>query len=346
MPFINDITINISRGTLGLQELVFRPLVLGSGPVIPTASGVTIATKVSDITDAGYTINDEEYKMAAAMFAQTPSPQDVAIYRKATGTAYDAALTTLQTTFDNFYAVTIESRSKTDMALVGTWANSSSSKKMFFGGTSDLTALTGRNVDREAYLIHDNLPGDYPECAWVGRVIPTTPGSATWKWKILSGQSASTFTSTQLNTIRTNNGQALQNQKGGIFVNEGITTSGEYIDIIIGQDWVEDQIITNMLSLMLKNDKVAFDDTGIAQIEGVVRDVLKQAGDNGIIAAAVSDDDLLLSDDKEYIYQVTTVSRADTPANDRANRLYDGISFVYTTAGAIHKVTVTGYITV
>jgi hypothetical protein len=344
MAFINDITINISRGTLGLQQQVFRPLIMGSGPVIPTASGVTIATKVSDITDAGFAITDAEYLMGAAMFAQTPSPEDIAIVRKASGTTYAAALTTLRTTYDDFYAVTIESREKTDLAAVGTWANSN--KKMFFGGTDDITALDSRNVDREAYLVHNNSDTDYPECAWVGKVIPTTPGSATWKWQILSGQNASTFTSTQLNTIRTNKGQALQNQKGAIFTNEGVTTSGEYIDIIIGQDWVEDQMVTDLLSLFLKNDKVAFDDVGIGQVEGVVRDVLKRAGDNGIIAAAVSDTDLENSDDKEYIYTVTVVSRADSPANERALRTYNGISFVYTTAGAIHKVTVTGYIEV
>jgi len=341
MAFLNDITISISRGTLGLQQQVFRPLVMGSGPI---ASGVVIATKVSDITDAGYLTTDEEYKMAAAMFAQTPSPEDVAIIRKASGTTYAAALTTLRTTYDAFYAVTIESREKADLNAVGTWANSN--KKFFFGGTDDLTALDSRNVDREAYLIHDNSDTDYPECAWVGKVIPKTPGSATYKWKILTGQNASNFTSTQLNTIRTNNGQALQSQKGAIYTNEGKTTSGEFIDIIHGQDWVEDQMVTDLLALFLKNDKVAYDDVGIGQVEGVIRDVLKRAGDNGIIARAVSEADMEKSDDKEYIYQVTVTSRSDSPTNERANREYNGISFVYTTAGAIHKVTVTGYIEV
>jgi len=341
MAFINDIIINISRGTLGLQQLVFTPLVMGSGPV---ASGVISISSLTDLTDAGYLSTDEEYKMCAAMLAQSPSPSTIKVIRKASGTAYDSALSTLITTDPDFYAVTIESREKADLALAGTWANSN--KKFFFGGSDDITALTGRNADREAYLIHDNSDIDYPECAWVGREIPKTPGSNTWKWKTLSGQNESNFNSTQLATIRSNNGQALQEQAGVIFTNEGVTTSGEYIDIIIGQDWVEDQIRVGLLGLFLKNDKVPYDDSGIAQIEGVVRDVLKRAGDNGIIAAAVSDADLEKSDDKEYIYQVTTVSRADSPVNERANREYNGLDFVYTTAGAIHKVTVTGRIEV
>lgn len=341
MAFLNDITINISAGTLGLQELVFRPLIMGSGAV---ASGVVVAESLTDLTDAGYLATDEEYLMASAMWAQSPSPSDIAVIRKVAGDPYATALTALRLTYDDWYTVCIESRLKADLNLVGTWANSN--KKLFIGGSSDETSGATRNVNREAYLIHNNAIADYPDCAWVGKMIPKVPGSATWKWKILSGQSASTFTSTQLNTIRTNNTQAIQNQKGAIFVNEGITTAGEYIDLTVAQDWVEDQISVGLLSLFTKNDKVAFDDRGIAQIEGVVRDVLKRAGDNGIIAAAVSEADMALSDDKTYIYKVTTVSRADTSANNRATRTYEGISFVYTTAGAIHEVTVTGLIQV
>ena len=341
MSYINDITINISRGTLGLQQQNFLPIVIGSGAI---ASGVMTATSLVDMTDYGYLTTDEEYKMASAMWAQSPSPSSIKVMRKASGTDYDAALTTLITTDNDFYAITIESRDKADLAAVGTWANSN--KKYFFGGSSDITALDSRNVDREAYLIHDNDPGDYPECAWVGREIPKQPGSNTWKWKVLSGQNASTFTSTQLATIRSNNGQALQSQSGVIFTNEGVSTSGEYIDILLGQDWVEDQLKIELLGLFLKNDKIAMDDIGIAQVEGVIRSVLKRAGDNKIIASAVSEADLLKSDDKLYIYQVTVPLRSAISANDRANRNLTGVKFVYTTAGAIHKTTITGLIEV
>ena len=341
MAFINDITINVSRGTLGLQQQNFTPIVIGSGIA---ASGTVNATELTDLTDAGYLVTDQEYIMASAMFAQSPSPAVVKVMRKTDAVAYDAALSALITTDDDFYAITIESREKADLALVGTWANSN--KKFFFGGSDDITALDSRNVDREAYLIHDNADTDYPECAWVGREIPKQPGSNTWKWKTLSGQNASTFTSTELSTIRANNGQALQSQAGAIFTNEGKTTSGEYIDIIIGQDWVEDQLNIGLLGLFLRNDKVAMDDVGIAQIEGVVRDVLKRAGDNKIIAAAVSEADLEKSDDKLYIYQVTVPLRADISVADRAARTLTGVKFVYTTSGAIHHTTITGLIEV
>ncbi len=341
MAFINDVVINISRGTMGLTGVSFTPLIVGSGSV---ASGVVTIGALTDLTAAGYTSADAEYDMAAAMLSQSPAPSEIKVMRKLTATDYDDALDALILTDSDFWAVCIASREKADLALAGTWANAN--KKFFFGGSDDITALTDRNVDREAYLIHDNEDTDYPECAWVGKVLPKNAGSATWKWKVLNGQNASEFTSTELNTIRTNNGNALQEQNGATFVNEGITTSGEYIDIIQGQDWIESEIKIGLISLATKNDKIPFDDTGIAMIEGVVRDVLKRAGDNGIIARAISDADKEKSDDKYYMYLVTTVSRADTSTNDRANREYNGLKFIYTTAGAIHEATVTGYIEV
>jgi hypothetical protein len=341
MAFINDITITITRGTLGLEQRSFDPLILGSGAV--AATGITDATDLTDVTTAGYLTTDAEYLMASAMFAQTPRPEIVRIYRKATATAYADALTTLRTIDDSWYTVNIDSHVISDLNAVGTWANSN--KKYFIGCVNDITAGSGRNVDREAYLIHDQ-PTDYPDCAWVGQNIPKQPGSFTWKWKILSGQEASAYTTTQLNTIRTNHTQALQEQADAIFVNEGQATSGEYIDVIMGQDWVEDELNTAILDLFIKNEKVALDDVGIAQVEGKVRDVLKRAGDYGIIARSESDADLLLSDDKKYMYQVTVPLRADISSVNKSNRTLPDVKFVYYLAGAIHKTTVTGLITV
>ena len=280
MAFINDIVINISRGTIGLTEKSFTPLIMGKGTGALVASGVQTVTELTDLTSLGYGTTDPEYLMTSAMFAQSPRPESVKVIR-VSGT-YATELATLITTDNDWYGICIDSRAKADLQGAGTWANSN--KKFFFGGTSDLTALTDRNIDREAYLIHDNLLADYPECAWVGQNMPKQPGSITWKWKSLSGQNASTFTSTQLNTIRTNNGQALQTQAGATYVNEGKTTSGEFIDIIHGQDWVDDQLQIGLLALFVNNDKIAMDDSGIALVEGGVRDVLKRAGDNSIIA--------------------------------------------------------------
>lgn len=341
MAFINDITISISDGTIGLSERSFDPLIVGTGTI---ASGVVTAYELTDLTDAGYTSDDAEYDMFSAMIAQTPRPQFVKVVRKADADDYDDFLDDLRETDDLWYTVCIDSRLDADLNTAGTWANSNN--KFFFGCAESVTALADRNVDREAYLIHDNDATDYPECSWVGRCIPFDPGSITWKWKTLNGQNASSFTATELTAIRAANGNALQSQAGVIFTNEGLTTSGKYIDDIMGRDWVKDQLRTGLLSLFINNDTVPFDDTGIAMVEGVVRDVLKRAGDNGIVARAVSAADFLKSDDKVYMFRVTVPQRSDVLTNDLANRTLSDVKFSYTKAGAIHEVEVTGKITV
>jgi len=339
--FINDIDISISLGTLSLQQRSFDPIVVGSGVPVGS-SGVISVAELSDLTAEGYTSNDAEYKMVAAMFSQSPRPSLCKVYRKPSATAYNTALDTLVANGNAFYCVLIQSRLKADLNLAGTWANANG--KFFIGCSSDETSLTARNYDREAYLIHD-VPNDYPDAAWVGKCIGQQPGSITWKWKALTGQNAANFTLTQLNQIRTDHGQALQEQSGAIFTNEGIATSGVYIDITNGKDWVQDQLNIQLLSLFVNNGKISLDDTGIAQVATIVRGVLKRAGDAGIIAQAISDEDLRKSDDKKYMYQVTVPLRADISSTDKNARTLPNVKFVYYLAGAIHKVEITGLIT-
>jgi hypothetical protein len=343
MAYINDISIQISLATLALTEKSFDPLILGMNAVGKSEKIYTNAqTILTDMISDGFLITDPEYLMAAALMSQDVQPETVKVLRCPSSGTYVEALAELRGTDDAFYGVMIDSRTVADLQAVGDWAESN--YKLFVGCCDDLSVLTDRNGTREAYLLH-TTPEDYPECAWVGKCLPKQPGSVDWKWKVLTGQNAAEFGSTDLSTIRTNHGQTIQEQDGVSFTNEGITTSGTFIDTIIGRDWVQNQMEIELLALLLKNDKISLDDTGIAQIESVVRGVLKRAGDAGIVARAVSDEDLLLSDDKKYMFQVTVPKRADLSSNDRASRALTGVKWVYYEAGGIHTLSITGLIT-
>jgi hypothetical protein len=74
--------------------------------------------------------------------------------------------------------------------------------------------------------------------------------------------------------------------------------------------------------------------------------VFRQAGKDGIIAKAVSEDDKAYSDEGEYMYTVTVPQRSEVPENDRAARTWSGIEFDFTIAGAVHAVGISGTITV
>lgn len=319
-------------------------------------SGVMAAAAEASLADPGryhefselkelidyYTADDAEYKMAAAMFAQSPRPTVVAVYSRDPGAAIAATLAAVQAVNDTWYAFMINNRTKAEIHAAGTWANSN--KKLFFGCTSDLTALDDRNNDREIIVIHDR-PSDYPECAWVGQNLPKAPGSITWKWKSLNGQIAAAFNTTDLNTIRTKNSQTLTEYGSIVIMNEGKTTSGEFIDVIHGQDWVEAQLEARLFLLQTQNEKINLDNDGIAQVESVVRSVMIDAGRAGIIARATTDDEKKRSKDGVYLYTVDVPLRDEISVNDRNARHLPGVNFSYELAGAMHKITVNGKIT-
>lgn len=296
-------------------------------------------SQLIDVT-AFYSVDDPEYKMAAAAFAQSPAPSLIAIYSRDTGASIPATLNTIVASVSNsWYGLLINNRTKAEIQAAGTWA--SANKKLFLGCTDDVTTLDDRNNDYEAIIIHDR-PLDYPDAAAFGQNLAKAPGSITWKWKTLAGQLPCGFDTTTLNTIRTKHGIALTEYAGITILNEGTVTSGEFIDVIMGMDWVASEIEARLFKLFIDNDKVSLDNDGIAQVKSVVLSVMIDAGRALIIAAAVSDDELKRSPDGKYLYTVTVPQRDDISANDRAQRLLPNVDFTMELAGAIHKVNVSG----
>lgn len=115
---------------------------------------------------------------------------------------------------------------------------------------------------------------------------------------------------------------------------EGKTVSGGYIDLVHAQDYIRASIELGVQTLLSTQGKVPYDDTGIAQIESVVRTVLQSAWQQGIIATV----------DSIGQYDTVFATRAETDATDRASREYNGGTFWLDLAGAIHKATIRGVV--
>ena len=341
MARIQDISISITSGAKALEKKSFsKPLILGS----PSAEGGTYKeyAELPDIAE-DFGTTTPEYKMASAIFQQNNRPSIIALYRREEGDTIEQSLNKVTAINNSWYGLLIPEREAVYLNRAGAWAQSN--RKFFFGCSDDVTAVNKLTIirDRDARLIHSS-PLDFPDCAWVGRCLASQPGSLTWKWKTLIGQSVCNFGITDLNYIRANHGQALQEQSGQVFTNEGITTAGEYIDVIIGMDWIESELQTGLLGLFLNNDIISFDNVGISQVESVFIDVFSRAGKNKIVAEATTESELAESYDGRYLFWLNIPEREDVSANDRALRLLSGCEFEYTLAGAIHEVKVKGKI--
>ncbi|MEW6525085.1 MAG: DUF3383 family protein [Spirochaetota bacterium] len=345
MAYINDLDIQITLATKPLTVQGFsKILILGNRTSPNTLIGhYGEYADLAGMITAGFVSTDPEYKMAALIFAQSPCPSEIAVHIHDAATDIDDALDTLVLTHNDWYGLLITSRDADDLHTAGTWALGH--EKLFIGCTASPTALTDRNNIREAYVIHDKAT-DYPEAAWAGLCFPQSIGSITWKWKSPTGVVASSFTLTQLNAIRDGKGQTFSERSGIVYSDEGITTGGEYIDVIMSRDYIKARLGEALFALQTRVGKIPFDDYGGAMLEATIRDVLRQAGKQGIIAKAVSEADKKLSDEGEYMYQVYVPPRSEVPANDRAERKWTGITFSFALAGAVHKTQISGTITI
>ena len=341
MANINDIVINISMNTKPLSVKGFGlPLILGKG------SGNLVGvygeySEPEELIGAGFELEDDEYKLASAMFAQSPRPGKIAIYRRSSTTAIDKALADLVQTNNDWYVLHITEKDKDSLHSAGDFALIN--RKMFFGCSDDLSVLNDRNNNREAYMIQ-NVGGFSYDAAWVGEGLPHPIGSITWKYRTPTGVLPSMFSTTELNEIRSKNGQTFTEQSGIIYSNEGITTGGEYIDNMMSCDFVHARLEEALFSLKIKSGKVSMDDEGLEMIESAMRGVFKLCGKQKIIAAVGSEADMEKSDEGKYMYQIWVPLRSEIPANDRAERKATGIRFKFTVAGAVHSTEINGII--
>jgi hypothetical protein len=250
----------------------------------------------------------------------------------------------LAQTHNDWYALLITESDKESLHEAGDFTMSR--QKLFFGCTDDITALHNRNNNREAYMIQNTNGGLPYDGAWVGKCLPYQIGSITWKYKVPTGVLASNFDTTELKLIRDSHGQTFTEQSGIIHSNEGITTGGEYIDNMMSRDFVQARLEEALFGLLIRSNKVAFDNTGLDSIEATMREVFQLCGRQGIIAQVGDEKDMEKSDEGIYMYQVWVPSRSEISTNDRAARKASGIRFSFTVAGAVHGVEVNGVIEV
>lgn len=163
-------------------------------------------------------------------------------------------------------------------------------------------------------------------------------GSYTYKNMPLKGVYADEgITKSQLEEYHDINVNAYVHKAGYDVTSEGKLVNGEYIDILDAKDWIITQIKYRLQQILIINDKVPYDNNGIAMLESGVVDVLKEAYDNGMIAE---------SEDGGGAYSVNFAKRSETKASDREKRQYVDGKFKFELAGAVHEATVNGTVSI
>ncbi len=337
-----DVEIIISDQTRPLSQRGFGlPLIFGTTKAHP----YTEYTSLPAVAE-GFQPTDPEYLAAQAIFRQLPNPGRVAIYSVERTTPGDlvTALNELVQQHNDWYWFVFAARQHEgadDPGDLADWV-AAAGKFAVFTNEPGMTAAQivdqaqAINSSRVIYFAHTK-PNDYPDAALVGRMAPLQPGSATFKFKTLDGVSEAGFSVTEIGQFHDAGVITYVRKFGVLQTSEGYATDKTYADIQLAKDWLKARMEERISRVLFVNEKIPYDNIGIAQIIEPIRSTLQQATALGIVARA---------DDGTGLFTVQAPRREDIDPTDRANRILPDVYWDAILAGAVHRVRVTGVVRV
>jgi hypothetical protein len=171
----------------------------------------------------------------------------------------------------------------------------------------------------------------------------------TLMYKQEPGVVAESLTATQADAIQAKNGNVYVNYANGTaIVQTGVTPSGQFIDTIVGVNWLAGSIQSNVFNLLYTLPKVPQTDDGMNAIATQIEAACAQGVVNGLVAPGVwnaggfgqlKQGDWL--DKGFYIYAPPVASQNEA---DRAARKSVSFQVAAKLAGAVHTVLITVYV--
>ncbi len=350
MPLSEIVNVTIDRQTRAVSTAGFGTLLI-AGDTAPH-NAYTAGERVRYYSDldgvaADYPPNvsgsgPSEYYAAAAAFSQSPAPTTVAIAQVSYSDLANE-LSAVELSSGDWYGLITTVRKPVFVKIAAAWVQAR--RKIYVVADLESDALTtsttdlagelkAHGYDRTALIyLASAASATWPEAAWLGRQLATVPGAQTWMFKTLAGISASHLNTTESKNARDKNVNTYESIGGVSITREGRMCSGEYIDVMVGMDWLHARLSERIYGVLVNLPKVPYTDAGVAIFEAAIRAQLDQAVSAGVLASVPP--------------PTVTVPRVrDVAPNDRANRLLPDLKFNATLAGAVHAVTIRGVVTV
>jgi hypothetical protein len=239
----------------------------------------------------------------------------------------------------SWYALTADHAGKAEIEAAAAWTEAR--RKIAVFNTSDeevLEALVTNDVCSDlkaAAYARTEVLGSYSEllsysdAAWLGRMLPTDPGSATWAFKTLKGITVDTLGGSQ-KTAATTKRLNTYTVLGGLNVTQwGQDPDGGFTDIVVGTDWLYARIQEAVFGALASNDKIPMTDSGAETMRSLVMAVLTRGIQANFLAA-----------DPAPVVNVPKIKDVDPV--DKAIRNLPGVTFQAVLSGAIHTVAIKG----
>lgn len=350
------VEVYISRETAQIDTASFDiPLILVNLPdVVDNTDPENPVNTPADVTDrvqefrSATAVGEEfgtsstAYIMAQKLMGNPVKPARFMVGVKNSSETYTEAVNACLAYNDDWYAIMIDSKTSADILAVA--AVIQAERRVFGASTADLAVTDPASTDDVGSMLRDGgfdrtflvyatrAVSEHPEVAWVGGQISAVPGSNTWNFKSGAGVTVDKLSATQVSALDDKNVNYYTRLGGVNMFRTGTTSQGEWIDVIIGLDWVQARLQEQIFFRLATKKKVPMTQEGAAIIEAEIRHVLSQGEQNGLIATAPK-------------YVVRSPEVLNIPEIQRNQRVMGDFFFEFRLAGAVHKVIVRGTVT-
>lgn len=304
-------------------------------------------TKLSGLTDYGYSAASEDYKAVSVAMAQDPRPESVYVIARK---KVDDELEDIGKTLDravsesDWYGLyVVPTNGSAEYTTIATWCESN--KKLFafdWNGTiAEGNIPVGTSFYRTFGMYHAEDGGNYGALALMAKCFGYEPGSEQWALKTLNSVDVTSLTSTQATTLDGLNSNYYRKIGNSYVTMPGKVMAGEWIDTIRLRDWLVSQIQNKVFNFLKGNSKVPYNDDGITGIQGKIEEVLLLAQRNGGIGVDQTDEDGNVTAG----FTVSVPRASSISAEQKATRKVKDITFTARLAGAIILAEIKGTLT-
>jgi hypothetical protein len=238
----------------------------------------------------------------------------------------------------DWYGLTAIAPSKAECQAIAAWAEANGKLAILNtldGGvldntvTTDVASVLKASAYARSGVLFSGQLLSHSAAAWFGEGFPWPPGSSTWKFKTLAGIPADNLSAGKQANAKAKNCNTYVPVEGVNITQEGVTASGEFIDVTHGLDWLRAEIKFRVFSKFVNERKTPYTDAGVTSVLSVIDGALKDAVRATILAA-----------DPAPVSSAPKVSEIDPTV--RATRLLPDISLSGRLAGAVHASDITG----
>jgi hypothetical protein len=223
---------------------------------------------------------------------------------EANGVAAETAVSAVAN-FDNqfssqWYGLVVPSASDADHEAVAGYVEAATNPHFYGVTTQEAAVLVPGDTSSLPYAVQQlkynrtatqySSSSKYAAASMLGRILPTNWGSQnsaiTLFGKVEPGVAAETLTTTQANAVEGKNCNVyVTYNNGSAIIEPGVCASGQFIDTIVGLDWLVATLQTNVFNLYTgTSTKIPETDAGMHTIGTAIISALQSGVTNGLLA--------------------------------------------------------------